>query len=282
MQYIDSIMTIQNNRQTFFFISDGTGITAEVLGHSLLSRFENLAIEQVTLPYINSLEKAQDVANRINALDSSSPIIAMVSIISPEIREVIKGSNALVMDMFEAFLSPLEKLFGRKADAIPGKAFNAKTTNYLQRIEAMNFALENDDGSNVKKYHEADVIVIGLSRSGKTPTCLYLSMHFGILAANYPITEDDFERGGLPPALIANKDKLFGLIIDPQRLTTIREKRYSSSRYASIQQCEFEFRELQQLYRRYKIPFLNSTFLSVEELSTRIMLEFGIERRLST
>jgi len=160
--------------------------------------------------------------------------------------------------------------------------FNAKTNNYLQRIEAMNYALENDDGSSIKKYHEADVIVIGLSRSGKTPTCLYLSMHFGILAANYPITEDDFERGDLPAALIANKEKLFGLIIDPQRLTTIREKRYANSRYASIQQCEFEYRELERLYRRYNIPFLNSTVLSIEELSTRIMLEFGIERRLST
>jgi len=275
-------MTTQNNRQTFFFISDGTGITVEVLGNSLLSRFEHLSIDQVTLPYINTLEKAQEVVTKINQLNSPLPAVAMVSIISPDIRELIKSADVLVLDIFEAFLSPLEQLLRCKADTTPGKAFNAKTTTYLHRIEAMNYALENDDGCNVKKYHEADVIVVGLSRSGKTPTCLYLSMHFGILAANYPLTEDDFERGDLPEALINNKKKLFGLIIDPDRLNTIRDKRYSSSRYASIQQCEFEYRELQKLYQRYNIPFLNSTFLSIEELSTRIMLEFDIERRLSS
>ena len=275
-------MATQENRQTFFFISDGTGITAEVLGNSLISRFEHLAIEQVTLPYINTLEKAQEVVTRINEQDKPFPAVAIISVISPEIRKVVKSANILVLDIFEAFLSPLEQLFSCKADSTPGKAFNAKTTNYLHRIEAMNYALENDDGCNVKKYHEADVIIVGLSRSGKTPTSLYLSMHFGILAANYPLTEDDFERGDLPESLINHNKKLFGLIIDPDRLTTIREKRYSRSRYASIQQCEFEYRELEKLYRRYNIPFLNSTYLSIEELSTRIMLEFGIERRIGT
>ena len=279
---MDSAAPTNIPKQTCFFISDGTGITAEVLGHSLLSRFESVEVEQVTLPYINTKEKAHSVVKRIEALPSSPKPVAIISIISPEVRTIIKSSQALVLDMFEAFLSPLEQLFSRKADAAVGQAFNAKTPNYLQRIEAMNYALENDDGSSTKKYHEADVIVIGLSRSGKTPTCLYMSMHFGILAANYPITEDEFDRGDLPPTLVANKDKLFGLIIDPNRLNTIREKRLSRSRYASIQQCEFEYRELEKLYRRYNIPFLNSTYLSIEELSTRIMLEFGIERRFST
>lgn len=275
-------INVTKTRQTVFFISDGTGITAEVLGHSLLTRFEHIAIEQVTIPYVNTLEKAQDVVERLRIENNKTQAVAMISIISPKIRAIIKSSDALILDIFEAFLMPLEQFFNRKADEVPGKAFNVKTTNYLQRIEAMNYALENDDGSHTKKYHEADVVIIGLSRSGKTPTCLYLSMHFGILAANYPITEDEFERGDLPTVLKQHKDKLFGLIISPERLTDIREKRLSGSRYASLQQCEFEYRELERLYRRYKIPYLNSTALSIEELSTRIMLEIGIERRLST
>jgi len=266
-----------------FFISDGTGITAEALGHSLLSRFGGVHIDQITLPYVNTEQKAQQAVQRINdaAQQSGKTPVVLISIVSAELREVIKDSKGMVLDMFEAFLDPMESLLGRTADQSAGSAFGMTQTNYHQRIQAINFVLDNDDGGNTKNYHLADVILVGLSRSGKTPTCLYLGMHYGIRAANYPITEDDMDNLALPKILQPHQDKLFGLLIEPTRLASIREERYANSRYASLKQCEFETRQLTAMLQRYKLPHLNSTHLSIEELATRIMDGVGIERRLN-
>ncbi len=265
-----------------FFISDGTGITAEALGHSLLSRFHDLHLEQITLPYINTLEKARQATLRINQCvdeQQQSPLV-IISIVDQAIRAELKASKGLVLDMFAAFLEPMEKLFDKKADQVPGSAFGMQQTNYHQRIQAVNFALDNDDGANIKNYHSADVILIGLSRSGKTPTCLYLGMHYGIRAANYPFTEDDLDRLTLPKPLQAYQKKLFGLLIDPNRLASIREERYANSRYASLDQCQFEHRQFKGVLKRHRVPSLDSTYLSVEELATRVMAGVGIERRM--
>ncbi|MGH1487052.1 MAG: pyruvate, water dikinase regulatory protein [Cellvibrionaceae bacterium] len=266
-----------------FFLSDGTGITAEALGHSLLSRFEGLQIDQVTLPYINTEIRAKQAAERIKdaAEKTGKTPIVVISIVSSDLRKIIKSSGGLILDMFEAFLDPMEQLFGCKADQRPGSAFGMQQTNYHQRIHAVNFVLENDDGGSTKNYNMADVVVIGLSRSGKTPTCLYLGMQFGILAANYPITEEDLDDSALPKGLQPYRDKLFGLLIDPERLASIREERYANSRYASLKQCEFETRQYKAVLNRYKIPHLDSTHLSIEELSTRIMDSVGIERGIN-
>lgn len=266
-----------------FFLSDGTGITAESLGHSLLSRFSDLQVDQITLPYINDELKAKQATQRINdsALALGKPPLVVISIVDAKLREIIRGSNGLVLDMFEAFLDPMEKLFGREADLSAGTAFGIAHTNYHERIQAVNYVLENDDGGNIKNYPSADVILVGLSRSGKTPTCLYLGMHFGIRAANYPFTEDDLDDSSLPKSLQAFRGKLFGLLIEPERLASIREERYANSRYASLTQCEFETRQFKATLERHKLPYLNSTHLSIEELSTRIMDGIGIERRIN-
>jgi regulator of PEP synthase PpsR (kinase-PPPase family) len=266
-----------------FFISDGTGITAESLGHSLLSRFSNLHVDQVTLPYVNTELRAKQAYQRINdsALQTGKPPLVVMSVVNAELREIIRESQGVILDMFDAFLDPMEKLFNQKADQSAGSAFGMEQTNYHQRIQAVNYVLENDDGGNVTNYNQADVVLIGLSRSGKTPTCLYLGMHFGIRAANYPFTEDDLDHSGLPKLLQAHRNKLFGLLIEPSRLASIREERYSQSRYASLKQCEFETRQFKVILERHKIPYLNSTRLSIEELSTRIMDSIGIERRIN-
>jgi regulator of PEP synthase PpsR (kinase-PPPase family) len=266
-----------------YFISDGTGITAESLGHSLLSRFSGLQIDQVTLPYVNTAERAKQAAERINDSANSmgiTPLVVM-SIVDANLREILRDSNGVILDMFDAFLDPMEKLFGQVADHSPGTAFGMVQTNYHQRIQAVNYVLENDDGGNTKNYSTADVILVGLSRSGKTPTCLYLGMHFGIRAANYPLTEDDLDDSALPKSLQPHREKLFGLMITPERLASIREERYANSRYASLKQCDFETRQFKATIDRYKLPYLNSTHLSIEELSTRIMDKVGIERRVN-
>lgn len=268
-----------------YFISDGTGITAESLGHSLLSRFSGVQIDQITLPYINTIERAQQAVARINeSADTSGaqPLVVM-SIVDSGLRETLRQSKGLILDMFDAFLDPMEKLFGQTADHSAGTAFgiDMAQSNYHQRIQAVNYVLENDDGGNTKNYPSADVILIGLSRSGKTPTCLYLGMHFGIRAANYPLTEDDLDDSALPKSLQPYRNKLFGLLITPERLASIREERYANSRYASIKQCDFETRQFKATLDRYKLPYLNSTHLSIEELSTRVMDKIGIERRVN-
>jgi regulator of PEP synthase PpsR (kinase-PPPase family) len=266
-----------------FFISDGTGITAEALGQSLLSRFSDVHVDQVTLPYVNTELKAKQAFQRINdgAHKAGKKPIVVVSIVSNELRAIIQESQGLVLDMFQAFLDPLEELFGRSADERPGSAFGMNQTNYHQRIHAVNFVLENDDGGNIKNYSLADVILVGLSRSGKTPTCIYLGMHYGLLAANFPLTEEDLEDPVLPKLLQEYRKKLFGLLIEPKHLAGIREERYANSRYASLEQCEFETLQFRAILDRYKIPYLDSTRLSIEELSTHILEEVGIERRIS-
>jgi len=270
-------------QRSAFFISDGTGITAEVLGQSLLAQFEGIDFKKLTVPYIDSLEKAQTLVQQINHAareDGMRPII-FDTVVNQHIREVLAQSNGFMIDIFSTFLSPLEQELQSHSSYSVGTSHAIdRNSHYMERMAAVNFALDNDDGARTHYYDKADLILLGVSRSGKTPTCLYLAMQYGIRAANYPLTEEDMEQPKLPSALTAYRHKLFGLTIDPKRLSSIRNERRANSRYASTSQCEFEVREVEQLLRRENIPFINSTHFSVEEISARILLEQGIERRL--
>lgn len=269
-------------KRSAFFISDGTGITAETLGQSLLAQFENITFNKFTRPYIDSVDKARAMVQQINAWaekDGVRPII-FDTIVNQDIREILATSNGFMIDIFSTFLAPLEMELSAHSSYSVGKSHSiAHNANYMERIDAVNFALDNDDGARTHYYDKADLILVGVSRCGKTPTCLYMAMQFGIRAANYPLTEDDMERLQLPPALKAHQQKLFGLTIDPDRLTAIRHERKPNSRYASFAQCEFEVREVEGLFRRENIPNINSTHFSVEEISAKILVEKGVERR---
>ena len=270
-------------KRTAFFISDGTGITAETLGQSLLAQFENIQFTKLTRPYIDSEEKARNMVQQINAAaasDGMRPII-FDTIVNKDIRTILDTADGFMIDIFSTFLSPLEQELNAHSSYSVGKSHSiGQNSNYMERIEAVNFALDNDDGARTHYYDKADLILVGVSRCGKTPTCLYMAMQYGIRAANYPLTEDDMERLQLPPALKAHKHKLFGLTIDPDRLAHIRHERKPNSRYASFAQCEFEVREVESLLRRENIPNLNTTHFSVEEISAKILVEKGVERRL--
>lgn len=269
-------------KRTAFFISDSTGITAEVMGESLLSHFPDIEFERHTLPYIDTEAKARQAAERIqkaSARDGLPPII-FDTLISQPIREIIVEADGFCVDVINTFLAPLEKVLGCPSSYAIGRPKVAtKNTQYNRRIDAIHFALENDDGGRINRYDEADIILIGVSRSGKTPTCLYLALQFGIFPANYPITEDDLESMALPKALAPYKEKLFGLTINAERLASIRNERLSGSRYASANQCEMEVQEATALFQRYNIPFIDTTDFSIEEISTRILAQTGIERR---
>lgn len=269
--------------RTVFFISDHSGVTAETMGHSLLSQFEGVSFKAVTLPFISSMEKAAEVLQRINATaqaDGTPPIVFSTLVRDAE-RELVKRANGLFLDFFDAFLAPLELELGQKSSHALGRAHGMiDLAGYMTRIDATNFALANDDGGQFREYERADVVLLGVSRSGKTPTCLYLALQYGIYAANYPLMEEDLEGGELPDAVRAYARKLFGLTIEPERLQQIREVRRPASRYASAQQVQYELRAAERLYERFGVPHIDTTHCSVEEISSRILQLTGIPRRL--
>jgi regulator of PEP synthase PpsR (kinase-PPPase family) len=270
-------------KRKVFFVSDRTGITAEMFGQSLLSQFENTQFDETTLPFIDSVTKAQEACKLIEDAQKENNLRPIVfdTIVTPEIRKIIQSSGALVLDFFHTFIGPLETEFAETSNFTVGKTHSLNNGQaYDSRIDAVNFALNNDDGITTRHYDDADVILIGVSRCGKTPTSLYMAMQFGIKAANYPFIEDDMEKLVLPADLKKYKSKIFGLTINPHRLHEIRTERKANSKYASLSQCQYEVREVESLYRREKIPHLNTTTRSIEELTTKILAATGLKRKI--
>ncbi len=269
--------------RTVFFVSDQTGITAETMGHSLMTQFDGIEFRQVTVPFISTVDKALEAVRKIDlvaAQEGKRPIV-FSTLVQEDVRNVVRGSTGFFLDFFDPFLAPLAAELNIQSTHTASRSHRmADTHAYAMRIDATNFALANDDGSVVRDYERADVILVGVSRSGKTPTCLYLAMQYGIFAANYPLTEDDLESRRLPPALDAHARKLFGLTIKPDRLQQIRNERRPDSRYSSAPQVAFEVRAAESLFERHGIPMLDATEVSIEEISSRILDRTGIERRL--
>jgi regulator of PEP synthase PpsR (kinase-PPPase family) len=272
-----------NKRRTIFFISDGTGITAEMLGHSLLSQFEDIEFNQETIPFVDTAEKTQIALDRIAQAAGSGngrPIV-FTSLVNTVVRAKLRGADALVLDFFETFIDPLEVELGQKSTHTIGRSHSATDKKeYQHRIEAVNFALAHDDGQSNRELAKADVILVGVSRSGKTPTSLYLALQFGVRAANYPLIPDDFDRNALPSALLPFRQKLFGLTIVAERLAEIRNERRPNSKYAELANCRREIEKAESLMRREGIRWLNSTTKSIEEISTTILQEIGLQRRV--
>ena len=269
-------------RRTVFFVSDGTGITVEMLGHSLLTQFDGIEFDQRTIPFIDSVEKAQACVSRINeaSVSGSGRPVVFTTLVNAEIRETVRKAEAFVLDLFESFLDPLEAEFGAKSTHTIGRSHSTRDAKgYTHRIDAINFALAHDDGASSKDLDKADVILVGVSRSGKTPTSLYLSLQFGIRAANCPLIPEDFDRMSLPTALQAYRRKLYGLSIAPERLREIRNERRPNSKYADLENCRYEVQQAEKLMSREGIRWANSTTKSIEEIATTIMQEFKLERR---
>ncbi len=269
-------------KRTVFFLSDQTGITAETLGQSLLTQFEGIRFRQITVPFIATVDKAQEVARRVNLtaqVEGRRPIV-FGTFVQARLREIIEQADCLLLDLIDVFIGPLEEELEMKSTHTTGRAHGvANSEKYTRRIDATHFAMDNDDGERVHNYPRAQIILIGVSRCGKTPTSLYLALQHGVFAANYPLTEDDFEYKRLPKALHGHEKKLFGLTIRPDRLRQIREERRPNSRYASAQQVNYELREAESLYRRQGIPFMDTTHTSVEEIAARVLHQKGLRRR---
>ena len=276
-------ITLKPLRRTAFFISDRTGITAEMLGHSLLKQFENLSFTETTLPYLDTLEKASAAVTQINQsaiIDGIRPLV-FSTLVNLEIQSILKSANALHLDCFNIFIKPLERELGMRSSLTVGLSHRADDIiDYYQRIESVNYSLAHDDGISVKDSQQADIILVGVSRSGKTPTCLYLALQYGIRAANYPFIPEDFSSMLLPVQLKNLNEKLFGLTIDPVRLHQIRSERRLESRYASLENCQYETHEAEAIMRQEGIPYLDVTNKSIEELATTLLQQTKLERRI--
>jgi len=270
-------------RRKVFIISDRTGITAETLGHSLMTQFDSIDFEQVSVPFVDSVDKARQVARRISDAaerDRCRPIV-FSTLVDPDVRATVAAVDALFFDFFATFIGPLEKVFQHSSSHMVGRSHGlTDLRSYMTRMNAINYSLNHDDGLNSQGYEHADMLLVGVSRSGKTPTCLYMAMSFGIRAADYPLTEEDLTDLPLPEELAPYRTRLYGLSIDPQRLSEIRGERRANSRYASLQQCRYEVSRAEALFRRERIPCLNTSFSSIEEIATSILHQTGIRRRL--
>ena len=267
--------------RTVFFISDGTGITAETFGNAILAQFE-IKPRHVRLPFIDSVDKAHQAVRQINhaaEVEGQRPIV-FTTLVNMEVLAVIKAQcNGMLLDMFGIFVAPLESELGIKSNHRVGRFSDAsKSKEYDNRIEAINFSLAHDDGQSNRDLAGSDVILVGVSRSGKTPTSLYLAMQYGLKASNYPLIPEDFDRRQLPPALVPHRKKIFGLTIDPQRLSQIRNERRPNSAYASLPNCNHEIHEAEAMMRREGIRWLSTTTKSIEEIATTILQEISPER----
>ena len=265
--------------RTAFYISDGTAITSEVFGHALLSLFPT-EFEHQTISFVETIDKAHVAKEKINkaCARNGEPALVFHTFVNTDIRKIIDSCDGVIYNFLEHFVAPLEQELQLTAKPKAHRTHSIHENSYDYRIEAVNYALANDDGSNVTNYEEADVILVGVSRSGKTPSSLYLALQYGIKVANYPFTDEDMEELEIPSFLKAHKKKLFGLTIDAQRLMDIREGRMSNSKYASGRQCRMEVREVEKLYKNEKIPFINTTKFSVEEITAKILNETGLQR----
>lgn len=265
-----------------FYVSDGTGITAETIGHSLLTQFNGTRFEGERISFVDSVARAKDAVERIRAAGDRSgtrPIV-INTCVDEAVSATLVDSGALMLDAFAPFIKPLECELGQARQHHVGRAHAiVDFDSYHRRINAMNYALTHDDGIAIN-YSEADVILVAVSRAGKTPTCVYLAMQYGIRAANYPLTAEDLDHDRLPERLRGSREKLFGLTIDPIRLQQIRQERRPDSSYAKLETCKREVAAAEALFRGERIPTQSTTNTSIEEISSKVMSTLGIRREM--
>lgn len=265
-----------------FYVSDGTGITAETVGHSLLTQFSGFNFVTDRLSFIDEPGKAEQACQRIALAGERYGVrpIVISSCVDAGRTDSLRASGALVIDVMGPSIAVLEDELQARHMARVGQAHGiVDFDRYHKRINAMNFALTHDDGVALS-YDDADVILVAVSRAGKTPTCIYLALHYGIRAANYPLTDEDLEQDRLPPRLRPYRNKLFGLTIDPEKLAQVRQERRPNSRYAALDTCKREVAAAETMLRMERIPTLSTTHTSIEEISSKVMSHLDLKREM--
>lgn len=267
-----------------FIVSDRTGLTAEAMAHSLLSQFPEIDFKTETFTFVDTVGKAEELVERCHSIRDStghSPLI-FLTMVNDELRAQLNQANVEVFDLFQTFIGPMEQRLGIKSSHTIGRSHGVTDEKaYTSRIAAVHFALQTDDGMDIEHYRQADLIIVGVSRCGKTPTSLYLSLHYGLYVSNYPLTDHELEQKRLPDALQEFKDKLFGLTIDPFRLLQIRQQRFAESNYSTAATCQREIAQAEALFRSNQLPWLNTTRMSVEEIGAMVVNRTKAVQRIS-
>ena len=275
---------MSTKKQNVFFISDSTGITIESLGQSLFTQFPDTEFVKTVFPFVSDEHEARRIIAHISRIadEDRRPPIVFTSLADETLKDLFLSHDIPVLDIFSTFIPVLESRLDAKASHAVGEAHGVGSPlKYVQRIEALDFALSHDDGTKFNDMANADIVLTGVSRSGKTPTCLYLAMHYNLKAANYPLADADFESPALPEAIAGVRDRLFGLTLSPRQLYRIRQERRSGSRYASLGQCEYEVRRAESIFRAAQLPCLDTTSISIEEIATTILQRLKLRARVS-
>ena len=256
-----------------FFLSDSTGITAETMGNALLIQFPNLRFERRLIPFISTMEEARRVVAILDAA-AAGPVtpLAFSTAAVEEVRQELLRTKCPLIDFFDLHMERVESILGAKGVRAAARLHGmGDVKRYNARMAAVEYAIEHDDGQSMRALNKADVILVAPSRCGKTPTTMYLALQHGIFVANYPLVEEDFETAELPRPVRELRDRCFGMTTTPARLSQVRHERRPNSRYASLEQCTYELRQAEAMYRNHRLPVINSSTKSVEEMSTVIL-----------
>ena len=256
-----------------FFLSDSTGITAETMGNALLIQFPDLRFERRLIPIISTIDEARRV---VKVLDTAAagPVtpLAFSTAAVEEVRHELSHTKCPLIDFFDLHMERVESILGTKGIRVAARLHGmGDVKRYNARMAAVEYAIEHDDGQSMRALDKADVILIAPSRCGKTPTTMYLALQHGIFVANYPLVDEDFETAELPRPVRGLRDRCFGMLTTPARLSQVRHERRPNSRYASLEQCTYELRQAEAMYRNHRLPVINSSTKSVEEMSTVIL-----------
>ncbi len=268
-----------------FFLSDSTGISAETMGNALLIQFPELHFERTVIPFISSVEEARRVVRELDATLAASARTPLVftTAASDAVRLELRTTKCPVIDFFDLHMQRVEAILDTRGVRLAARLHGVgDVQRYNSRMQAIEYTIEHDDGQSVRGLDKADVVLVAPSRCGKTPTAMYLALQHGLFVANYPIVEEDLDTNELPRPVRDLRERCFGLMTTPARLSAVRQERRPGSQYASVEQCTFELRRTEAMFAMHQVPVVDSSTKSVEEIATMILQNLNVPSRSSS
>lgn len=256
-----------------YFVSGNTGILAKDMGKALLCQFPEVSFNEELIPFIRTESQARKALERILQQSAGRYPIIFSTLFSKSLNNIFDTPEVEFLNICDHFLERLEEILEVKPIREAGTARALDDNAMTRRVNAIHYSIAHDDGTATKDYDEADLIIVGVSRSGKTPVSVYLATQMGLKTANFPLVDDNLGTCRLPPEIIRNKNRVVGLSTTPDMLHSFREKRYQGSTYAKIATCATELKQSDQIFLKYQIPVVFSDGRSIEETATQVAQE---------
>jgi len=263
------------NIMTVYSMSDSTGQTAETLSKAAIRQFREVQeIRHIPLPRISRAEQIEKV---VSLLSQAKPCMIAYTLSVPTLQDLLieqaRAHEIPVVNLLDPLVQTISEELGIKPPRRESGILHQMDEEYYSRIEAVEFAIRFDDGKDPKGMTKADIILVGVSRTSKTPTGMYLAQNYGKKVTNNPIV-----YGHKPPKeLFENKDKVIGLIVRPEVLLDIRTARLQSlglpahSAYANAEQVQLELDYANQLMAELGCPVVDVSHKAIEETATEII-----------